>query len=102
MGVDALNGYDVGAILPNTPNIDKLREAGVTFTNVWACPACAPTRAALLTGKYGVNSGMNTVPGILDTIQQSIFKELDELTTNAYTSCLVGKWHNSLRNASIS
>jgi arylsulfatase A-like enzyme len=96
LGVDALNGYDIGTILPNTPNIDKLRETGLTFTNVWACPACAPTRAALLTGKYGVNSGINTVPGILDIDQKSIFKELNELTNNAYASCVVGKWHNSL------
>lgn len=95
LGVDALNGYDVGIILPNTPNIDSLRASGVTFTNTWACPACAPTRASLLTGKYGVNSGVNTVPGILGTDQKSIFKEIDELTSGAYTSCVVGKWHNS-------
>jgi len=95
LGVDALNGYDVGTVLPNTPNIDKLRQTGVTFANAWACPACAPTRATMLTGKYGVNSGVNTVPGILSTDQKSIFKELDELTGNAYASCVVGKWHNS-------
>lgn len=95
MGVDALKGYDVGTILPNTPNIDKLRESGVTFTNTWACPACTPTRASMLTGKYGVNSGVNTVPGILGSNQKSIFKELDELTDNAYANCVVGKWHIS-------
>jgi arylsulfatase A-like enzyme len=95
MGVDALNGYDIGDVLPNTPNIDKLRETGLTFTNLWACPASSPTRAAILTGKFGVNSGVNTVPGILNTNQKSIFKELNDLTDNAYASCVVGKWHNS-------
>jgi arylsulfatase A-like enzyme len=95
LGVDALNGYDIGTVLPNTPNIDKLRETGLTFTNVWACPSCAPTRASMLTGKYGVNSGVNTVPGILSTNQKSIFKELTELSDSAYQSCVVGKWHNA-------
>lgn len=95
LGVDALNGYNIGSILPNTPNIDKLRESGVTFTNTWACPACAPTRAAMLTGKYGANSGINTIPGILKTDQKSIFKEINELTNNAYKTCVIGKWHNS-------
>ncbi|MCF8380111.1 MAG: sulfatase-like hydrolase/transferase [Bacteroidales bacterium] len=95
MGVDALNAFDVGTVFPNTPHIDELCESGVTFTNTWACPACTPTRASLLTGKYGVNSGVNTVPEVLDTGQKSIFKELDELTMNAYASCVVGKWHVS-------
>ena len=98
MGVDALNGYDVGTILPNTPNIDKLRATGLTFNNVWACPSSTPTRATMLTGKYGVNTGVNTVPGVLSTNHKSIFKELDELTDNAYTNCVVGKWHVSRPN----
>jgi len=97
MGVDALNGYDIGTVLPNTPNIDKLRENGLTFTNVWAAPACAPTRAAILTGKYGVNSGINTVPGILKPNQKSLFKEMNELTNNAYEISVIGKWHNGVK-----
>lgn len=95
IGVDALNGYNVGTILPNTPNIDALRAKGVTFENAWACPACAPTRASMLTGKYGAHSGINTVPGILKTDQKSIFKEIDELTDSAYEIAVVGKWHNA-------
>ncbi len=95
LGVDALNGYDIGTVLPNTPNIDQLRKTGVTFTNTWACPSCAPTRATMLTGKYGVNNDLNTVPGILSTEHKSIFKELDELTDTAYVNCVVGKWHVS-------
>lgn len=96
LGVDALNGYTIGTILPNTPNIDQLRETGVTFTNTWACPACAPTRASMLTGKYGANSGINTVPGILKPEQKSIFKEITELTDGAYAIGVVGKWHNGV------
>ncbi len=96
MGVDALNGYNIGSVLPNTPNIDKLRETGVTFTNVWACPSCAPTRASMLLGEYGATSGINTVPGIVKPSEKSIFKEVAELTDSAYQVCVVGKWHNGV------
>lgn len=37
----------------DTPNIDKLAESGVRFTNAYAAnPVCSPTRAALMTGKH--------------------------------------------------
>ena len=78
MGVDALNGFDIGTHLPSTPNLDELRASGVTFTNVWSAPVCSATRASLLTGKYGVNNGVNTIPGVLSTEHKSIFKELQE------------------------
>ena len=36
-----------------TPNIDKLAEEGMRFTNAYAaCPVCSPTRASIMTGKY--------------------------------------------------
>lgn len=96
LGVDAMNAYGIGSVLPNTPNIDLLSAGGLTFTNTWACPACAPTRASMLTGKYGYSSGINTVPGILKPEQKSIFKEISELTDSAYQVCVLGKWHNGL------
>lgn len=95
MGVDALGAYGIGDLVPNTPHINKLRASGVSFTNTWACPSCTPTRATMLTGKYGVNSGVNTVPEVLGLDQKSIFKEVSELTDDAYASCVVGKWHIS-------
>ncbi|NNF36618.1 MAG: sulfatase-like hydrolase/transferase [Saprospiraceae bacterium] len=98
MGVDMLEGYEVGSNLPGTPNIDQLRSSGLTFRNVWGAPVCSPTRAAILTGKYGINNGVNNVPGILTTNQKSIFKEITERTDGIYKSCVVGKWHLSRRN----
>lgn len=54
--VDDLGWKDVGCFgssFYDTPNIDKLAEQGVRFTNAYAtCHVCSPTRASILTGKY--------------------------------------------------
>jgi hypothetical protein len=37
----------------DTPQIDKLAENGVMFTQAYAaCPVCSPTRASIMTGKH--------------------------------------------------
>ena len=40
-----------------TPNFERLVDAGVAFTSTYAQPNCAPTRAALLSGQYSCRSG---------------------------------------------
>src|SRR5690348_754776 len=51
----------LGAADLKTPNIDKLAESGARFTNWYAAaPVCAPSRAALLTGRYPVRAGLPT------------------------------------------
>lgn len=44
-----------------TPNIDRLAETGVNFTNAHSAGIfCAPSRTALFTGRHAVNSGCYT------------------------------------------
>jgi arylsulfatase len=45
----------------NTPNIDKLGQSGITFTRMYTEPSCTPTRAAALTGRHPIRSGMYQV-----------------------------------------
>ena len=58
---DDQSGCDVsvyGAKGLQTPTADKLAQAGLTFTNAFvASPACAPSRAALLTGLMPARNG---------------------------------------------
>jgi arylsulfatase len=42
----------------DTPNIDKLAKSGMTFTRMYTEPSCTPTRAAALTGRHPIRSGM--------------------------------------------
>src|SRR5215203_5669514 len=45
-----------------TPNIDRLAQQGMRFTAAYTCgPNCQPTRAALMTGRYGPRTGIYTV-----------------------------------------
>jgi arylsulfatase A-like enzyme len=40
-----------------TPNVDKLAQGGIRFTNCYSMPQCTPTRATLLTGQYPFRHG---------------------------------------------
>ena len=44
-----------------TPNINKLAEGGLRYTNFHVTPLCSPTRAALLTGRNHHTVGMRGI-----------------------------------------
>ena len=47
-----------------TPNIDRMAEHGIMFTNAYAAnPLCSPTRASIQTGQYPARIGMTTACG---------------------------------------
>ena len=65
-GVDSSSLYNStnnGAQLPPTPNINSLVTNGVLFRNAYANPLCSPTRACLLTGRFGFRTGIGDVVG---------------------------------------
>jgi arylsulfatase A-like enzyme len=80
-----------------TPNIDSLAKSGVRFTDYYsAAPLCAPTRAALLTGRHPVRAGVPTnvgsVPGEPGMPPEEL--TLAELARGrGYATAIVGKWH---------
>src|SRR5688572_6939619 len=77
-----------------TPTISALAARGVVFDNVWATPLCSPTRAAVLTGLYGHNTGVTTVGNILPGNTTSIFELIrDSATSPRYNMSVFGKWH---------
>lgn len=58
MGVETVASYGVGENPPMTANIDDLARNGVRFTNFWSQPVCSPTRATIVTGRYGFRTGI--------------------------------------------
>ena len=99
---DDLGYGDVGAYgateMP-TPNMDKLAQGGMRFTNGYASSAtCSPSRYALLTGRYPWrNKNAKILPGtaplLISTEEVTIPKMLQE---QGYHTGIVGKWHLGL------
>ena len=94
LGVDAMNGYNLGSFKPNTPHLDSIRNNGLTFANAWSSPVCTPMRAGMMSGMYGSKNGVKTIPGNLDTTYTSLLKAI-KTTNPIYTTAVTGKWHIS-------
>jgi arylsulfatase A len=50
VGTEVLGCY--GGTSYNTPNLDRLAETGLKFTNCYSTPKCAPSRVKIMTGRY--------------------------------------------------
>ncbi len=55
-----VTGEDKTEMYYETPNLDRLVEEGVAFSQAYANQLCSPTRASLLTGKYAGKLGFTT------------------------------------------
>jgi len=85
-----------GAKLISTPNIDRIGKEGVRLTSFYAgSNVCSPSRAALLTGRYPIRSGMQHVimPHSQDGLPQSEITLPELLQAAGYATGMVGKWH---------
>ncbi len=76
-----------------TPTLDRLATESTEFTQFYVEPKCAPTRAALLTGRHGYRSGVvDTYLG--RTLMAPEAETLAELLSAAgYATGIFGKWH---------
>jgi len=78
-----------------TPNLDKMSAEGVRLTSFYSTPTCTPSRAALLTGRYPVRSGLIRVlhPGERFGIPESEVTLAEGLKELGYATACIGKWH---------
>jgi arylsulfatase A-like enzyme len=76
----------------STPNLDKLAARGIKF-NRWytAAVVCAPSRAALLTGKHTIHNGVSANNDDLPRSEVTLATALRRL---GYRTALFGKWHH--------
>jgi len=82
LGKDAINGFSEGSIKPNTPNIDAIRNTGISFSNFWTNPTCTPTRASIITGKYGYRTGVKGVGDELSISETTLQEYISNQTNN--------------------
>jgi arylsulfatase A len=95
---DNLSYGDVGCYggIIRTPNIDRLANEGVRFTDAYAATVCSPSRSMLLTGRYPERVGL---PTVIWPFQRDRGLPLDEITVAdmfkaaGYKTACFGKWH---------
>ncbi len=91
-------GFNGSKEIP-TPNIDKIADNGVKFTNGYTSySVCGPSRAGFITGRYGQRFGFERNPQYrADDPNMGLPKEektiAEHLSTVGYTSGIIGKWH---------
>ncbi len=99
LGYGDVSVYNPGEKI-TTPNIDKLAESGMRFTDAHSpSSVCTPTRYSILTGQYpwrsrlpkGVLSGYGRA--LIEEGQQTVASMLKE---QGYSTAVIGKWHLGL------
>ena len=109
--VDDLGWRDVGSFgseFYDTPNIDRLAQKGIKFTNAYATShVCSPTRASIMTGKYPARLNLTdwiggrrsytferlTSPNFLQELPLEETTIAEALRAHGYATAHIGKWH---------
>ena len=100
LGIEAVPCMGVGQNPAPMPNITRLCESGVRFTQAWSEPLCSPTRSGILTGRTSISTGVGDivgggelgVPGDAHTLPRA-------LGPMGYATANLGKWHLGLTHA---
>src|SRR4051812_8461945 len=72
-----------------TPNLDRLASQGTIFRRWYsAAVVCAPSRAAFLTGRYGIHNGVTGNADYLEPRENTVAKALK---ARGYATALCGK-----------
>lgn len=76
-----------------TPNLNRIAEKGVLFTNaITNQPLCSPSRACMLTGRYATETGMWKLPPGAQ-LRSDLPTLATVLRANGYSANFIGKWH---------
>ena len=79
-----------------TPNLDRMAAEGTKFTQFHAASStCTPSRAALLTGRLPIRSGLThvVIPQSEGGIPDEEITIAELLQDSGYTTACIGKWH---------
>ena len=96
-----------GSPVIRTPHLDRMADEGVRFTDFYsAAEVCTPSRAALLTGRYPIRSGMCGTerrvlfPNSKGGLPAEEVTVAEALLESGYATMQIGKWHLGIHEGS--
>lgn len=95
LGLDPVPGYLSGPQKATMPTLASLMDDGLTFDQAWASPVCSPTRATIMTGRTGNETGVlgvDTLNTLLPS-ETTLFRVPGPAGAAAMRCPLIGKWH---------
>lgn len=99
--VDDMGYSDIGCFggEVKTPNLDRMADEGLRFTQFYNAGRCCPTRASLLTGLYPHQAGIGHMvqdkghPGYIGRLNDRSVTIAEVLRVAGYRTGCFGKWH---------
>ena len=94
LGRGDLGSYGGASI--RTPGLDRMASEGVRLTEFYTpAPTCSPARAALLTGRHPLRTGVTRVfvPKEMQGLPASEITLAEQLKRVGYRTACIGKWH---------
>jgi len=90
LGIGDVSSY--GSDHFKTPAIDGLAKGGLRFTNAYTAPLCGPSRALILTGRYGFRTGAvnQDQTGLMKPSMETMMPKV--LKPAGYATAMIGKW----------
>ncbi|MCC7014899.1 MAG: sulfatase-like hydrolase/transferase [Planctomycetes bacterium] len=101
VGCDMVGLFGQRPDAPPTPTLDALAASGVSFVSTYTDPICSPTRACILTGRYGFRTGFGSaippsgVDHSLASSEVTLPEHLRALAPQSIDNAAIGKWHLS-------
>src|SRR5215211_7000681 len=96
VGYGDLGAYGGGELRgAPTPRIDQLAVESLRLTQFLVEPGCTPSRAALMTGRYSIRSGLSliAVAGSPNSLPATEITMAEILREAGYATAMFGKWH---------
>jgi len=100
IGIAILSCYTHGLMGYQTPNIDRIAQEGMRFTDLYAEQSCTAGRSSFITGQHGLRTGMTKVglPGATVGLQKEDPTIAELLKPLGYATAQFGKNHLGDRN----
>jgi len=92
LGLDGVGCFGSDRFKGKTPNLDKLAESGMRFTQCYAMPLCGPSRCTINTGRYGFLTGGSTNPAAGNPSYKEEPSIARTLKQAGYATGMAGKW----------